>query len=194
MKESTRFKDVLLGLFVIATIGFGVYWFASALIDKIAGIEGDLGKTLVTSSVTILLAVISLIGGKLWEQKLKIREDIRAKKIPVYEKQIETFFSVFLAEKVGGEKPADGEIAKAFMHFTEKLIIWGNSDVIKAWVNFRLNKWDESSGETSLKLMEDLFLAIRKDLGNDSKNLANHELIRLFVNDLDTVVPPKLRK
>lgn len=182
MKESTLFKDVLIGLFVIAAIGFGLYWFASALIDKIAGIEGDLGKTLVTSSVTILLAVISLVVGKLWEQRLKIRDDIRARKIPVYEKQIETFFSVIMAEKIKGKKINERELAKAFTEFSEKLIVWGSSDVIQAWVKFRTTKFEGAQG---LRIMQDLFLAIRKDLGNDTSKLKDGELLRLFVNDLD---------
>ena len=169
-------------MFALTVAGFGLYWFVAALIDKLASVQGDLSKTLVASSATIIIAVITLVVGKVWEQKLKTREDIRAKKIPVYEKQIETFFSVFMSEKISGKKISERELMKAFTAFSEKLIVWGSSEVIQAWVNFRTIKHEGAQG---LKMMEELFLAIRKDLGNDSSQLKNHELLRLFVNDLD---------
>ena len=182
MQEPSPFKAVLIGLFALTVAGFGLYWFVAALIDKLASVQGDLSKTLVASSATIIIAVITLVVGKVWEQKLKTREDIRAKKIPVYEKQIETFFSVFMSEKISGKKISERELMKAFTAFSEKLIVWGSSEVIQAWVNFRTIKHEGAQG---LKMMEELFLAIRKDLGNDSSQLKNHELLRLFVNDLD---------
>jgi hypothetical protein len=182
MKESSPIRDIAIGLATLAIAGAGLYWFIALLIDKIASIEGDLGKTLVTTSATILLAVLSLVGGKLWEQRLKIRDDIRSRKIPVYEKQIATFFSAIMSEKIKGKKISDRELAKAFTEFSEKLIVWGSSEVIQVWVKFRTTKFEGAEG---LKTMEDLFLAIRKDLGNDNANLKNHELLRLFVNDLD---------
>jgi hypothetical protein len=182
MKEPSPFRDVAVGIITLAAVAFGLYLLVAALIDKLASIEGDLSKTLVTSSVTVIIAVFTLVGGKLYEQRLKIREDIRARKIPVYEKQIETFFAVFMGDKIGGRKLSERELAKAFTAFSEKLIVWGSSEVIQAWVKFRTTKMDGTEG---LKVMQDLFLAIRKDLGNDASKLKNHELLRLFVNDLD---------
>jgi hypothetical protein len=186
MKKLNDFFAVIWGVIlmvvVLAVFGFGIYWFVAALIDKIASVEGDLGKTLVTSSVTILIAVISLVGGKLYEQKLKIREDIRLKKIPVYEKLIGTFLSVVMQDKLKKKKITEQELAAAFVEFSEKLMIWGSSDVIKAWVKF---KKVGTEGHAALYAIEVLFLAIRKDLGNDVSLLKNHELLHLFVNDLD---------
>ena len=190
MQETSPFKAVLIGLFAMTVAGFGLYWFVAALIDKLASVQGDLSKALVASSATIVIAAITVVLGKLWEQRLKTREDIRAKKIPVYEKQIETFFSVFMSEKISGKKISERDLMKAFTAFSEKLIVWGSADVIQAWVKFRTTKFDGADG---LKVMDELFLAIRKDLGNDSSKLKNHELLRLFVNDLDeNGTPPKL--
>jgi hypothetical protein len=182
MQSPSPFKAVLIGLFAIAALGFGLYWFVAALIDKLASVQGDLSKTLVASSATIIISVLTLVVGKVWEQKLKTREEIRAKKIPVYEKQIETFFSVIMSEKISGEKVSERDLMKAFAAFSEKLIVWGSADVIRAWVKFRTTKFDGAEG---LKMMDDFFLAIRNDLGNDSSKLKNRELLQLFVNDLD---------
>ena len=184
METKTNFKSIGLALTLFFILGWGVYIFVAALIQKLGSVQSDLVKTLVTSAVTAIVAVATLVGGKIWEQRLKIRQDIRDKKIPIYEQHIQTLFRVFMAAKVGKEPPTQQELTQAFASFSEKMIVWGSSEVIKAWGAFKMTPVDTANPTKAFLVMERLFKAIRKDLGNDVSGLAHGDLLRLFVNDL----------
>lgn len=185
MDDKQQSVNMFVSLLVVGLLGLGVYWLITAIIDKLNSVDSDLGKALVTGGVTVSVAVVSLVIGKLWEQQVKIQQDIREKKIPVYEKQIEIFFSIMFAEKYGGKKPTEDELGKAFQDFTEKLIIWGSAEVIQAWLAFRLHDWQNSNTVEGFLKVEILLKAIRKDLGNSNSNLAVGDITKLFVNDFN---------
>ncbi len=174
-------------LVVLAILAGGLYFFVAAVLDKLNSLNSDLGKAIVAGAVTLFAAVVTLVGGKIWEQRVKIQQDVREKRLPVYEKQIETFFSVLFAEKIGNEKPSEQDIQKAFLAFTEKLIVWGSPEVIQAWSAFRLNDWTSSTPEAGFLKVEAFIRAIRKDLGNSNAGLPAGDLMRLFINDMPAV-------
>ena len=173
-------------LVVVAVLGLGVYWFISALIEKLNAVNSDLGKAIIAGAVTLSVALVSVVVGKVWEQRLKLQQDVREKKVPVYEKQIETFFSVLFAPKEGENKVSEEELKKAFQGFTEKLIIWGGPEVIQAWSAFRLHAWQNSKAEQGFLKLEAFLKAIRKDLGNSNGSLAAGDLVKLFINDFQS--------
>ena len=161
-----QLKALVVPLLLIALLGFGSYWFIAALIDKLNSVNSDIGKAIIAGAATIIVTVLSLVAGKIWEQKIKIRQDIRDKKIPVYEQQM----------------------IKAFSTFTEKLIIWGDPLVIKAWSEFRLN----ADPKQFLIKWQSFLMALRKDIGNSNANLEGGDLMRLFINDYGAEVPAQI--
>lgn len=174
---------LVVSLIIVALLGVGLYFFISAILDKLNALNSDLGKAIIAGAVTVAAAIVTLVVGKVWEQKVKIQQEIREKKIPVYEKQIETFFAVMFAEKITGQATSQEDIQKAFLIFTEKLIIWGSPDVIRAWSSFRLHDVKNSKPTEHLLKLEMFIRAIRTDLGSSNATLPTGELMRLFVND-----------
>jgi hypothetical protein len=185
MNDKQQPVNIFVSLLIVGLLGLGLYWLITSLIDKLNSVDSDLGKALVTGGVTVSVAVVSLVIGKLWEQQVKIKQDIREKKIPVYEKQIETFFSIIFAEKNGQRKLTEDEIGKAFQEFTEKLIIWGSEEVIQAWLAFRFCDWQNNDSIEGVLKIETLLQAIRKDLGNSNSKLKVGDITKLFVNDFN---------
>ena len=164
-------------------LGWGVYLFVAALLDKLSSVQSELAKAIIAASATVLAAVIALVAGKIWEQRLKIRDEIRAKKIPIYEKHIATFFRIFFAPKITGKQPDQKELVAAFAAFSEQMITWGSSDVIKAWNEFRSLDHAATPPKEQIDRLEGIFMAIRKDVGNDVRSLQKGDLLRLFLND-----------
>ncbi|MGK7943441.1 MAG: hypothetical protein AB4058_03130 [Microcystaceae cyanobacterium] len=191
MNDKQQPLSLLIALLVVIILGWGIYWIITALIDKLNSVNSDLGKAFITGGVTVLIAVISLVIGKIWEQKIKIEADMREQKIPMYEKQISTFFSIIFAEKYGEKKPNENDIGKAFQDFTEKLIIWGSAEVIQAWMEFRVYDWTNSNSNEGFLKVENLLKAIRKDLGNSNDQLKNGDILKLFINDFNPELLPK---
>lgn len=167
--------------FVFA-LGTGVYLFVAAIL-KLAPGQSELVKTIVAVSGTILAAVISLVAGKLLEQRLRIRDEIRSRKIPIYEKHLSSFFKVFFGQQISGRAPSQEELIAAFAEFAQQAIIWGSVDVIRAWVRFRSLDQRATPPQQQLDALEDLFLSIRKDIGSETRRLGKGELFGLFVND-----------
>ncbi len=187
--------EIFISLLVVFLLGIGLYLLITAFIDKLNSVGSDLSKAIITGGVTVSVAVFSLVIGKLWEQQVQIQQNLREKKIPVYEKQIEIFFSAMFAEKYGDKKLTKEEIAKAFNKFTEKLIIWGSAEVIKAWSDFRLHNWENGKPAEGFLKVEYLMKAIRKDLGNSNSNLSDGDIVKLFINDFTVAIadtPEKL--
>jgi hypothetical protein len=187
-----QLQSIALGLLVLFAIGVGVFWFAAAMIRLLGSVQSDFLKTLVASAGAVVAAAITIVGGKIWELKIKIRQDIREKKVPVYEGLVKMFFRMFYAESLGEQRPSEQELRKTFAEFTEQLVMWGSSEVIRTWGQFRTQRFDIADFKKSTDQMEGIFRAIRKDLGNDIKKLRSGDLLRLWVNDprLGTGLPP----
>jgi hypothetical protein len=194
MDLRSQIQSVAIGIATVFGLGFGAYLFIVAVIDKLNSVSGDLSKALIAGGIAICTAVATLVLGKIWERKLQIQQHIRERKIPVYEEQIRTFFGVLFESKF--KKPDDTNdpeaLAKAFVAFSEKLVIWGGPDVIKAWCEFRSNDWETSTHAQSLAKLETFIKAVRKELGNANKSLDKGELLRLFINDYDESIAKKL--
>ena len=89
------FKSILIAIlfFTIVTgLGYGLFVFLTALIEKLNSIDSDLSKTIVGSSLAVLGAAITIAAGKILEQRIKIKQEVREKKVPVYEEQMEAIF------------------------------------------------------------------------------------------------------
>lgn len=176
--------SLVIALAVVGLLGLGVYYFLVAVIDKLNAVNSDLGKAVVAGAVAVAAAIVTQVVGKVWEQRVKIQQEVREKKVPVYEKQIETFFAVMFAQKAGGTPPSQEDLQKAFMAFTEKLIIWGGPGVIRAWSAFRHHDWGNTAPAEGMLRLEEFLREIRTDLGNSNTGLPQGELMRLFINDL----------
>ena len=74
---------------------------------------------------------------------------------------------------------------------TPELIIWGSDEMLEAFHKFRTHSIRSSNENNKspyeiLIVVEDLLLAIRKDLGHKNKNITRGKILGLFINDLPT--------
>lgn len=142
---------------------------------------------LVAASIAAAASVISISLSKAYEARIAIRQDLRSKRIPVYEGIVNTTMRIMLGEKAGLTPLTEKELGQWFLQTTEKLTIWGSDDLIRAFGNFN-NGAAERSGIHGLYELETLLLAIRRDLGHKNKNLARGSVLRLWVTDMDEIL------
>ncbi len=186
-KTTIDIKTLLVGGAIFLAFGaavlFGTYLFFAALIEKLNSVNSDIGKAVLGAAATIIVAVLSIVVAKLWEQRTAIKNENRQKKIPIYEAQIDTFFDLIFANKTGKQPMNTEKLEKGFADFTKKLIIWGSEDVILKWNTFRTTKWDKVDPLEMMMAFEDFLLALRKDIGNKTGSLPKGTLLSLFLND-----------
>ena len=149
-------------------------------------LESDIAVAVIAASASISVSLISLVVSKYLESKAAIIQEIRAKKIPIYEELISVLMRFVFAQKLGLEPMSESELMKFMAEFTEKITVWGSDDVIKAWRKFRLSAGGGSNPQSILFVYEDMLLAIRKDLGHKNSGFKKGTLLGLFVNDIDS--------
>ena len=70
----------------------------------------------------------------------------------------------------------------AFLSFSKKLLLWGSPAVIQKYENFR-KAGQNRSGMELLGFADDVFRAMRADLGLSNDGLGRGDLIKLFLSD-----------
>ena len=136
-KQLCKTLGILLTFIVL--LGAALCLFTWGMLSLLGSVKGDLSKAIITAAVAILGSAFTLVFGKLWEQRIKIRDEIRAKKIPIYEAHVSTFFKIFFGHRDSTKPPTETELkkverenVKAFEAFAEQMVTWGSSEVIKA--------------------------------------------------------------
>jgi hypothetical protein len=177
----TTFGFILLGLIV-----WGGYELSIVIVSIFKTIDPKLAAGIVVASATVLVSVITVLFSKKQENKANVENHLREKKIPIYKKIIEFIFLITFAEKCGKEQPTEEEMMQFFADTTRDLVIWGSKDIVNAYGDFKdvLSNFAEINDTTAmLAAVEDLFFAIRKDLGHTHKNDKRGDILRLYVND-----------
>ena len=188
-KLNRRIQFIRVLIFIVIILGviaFSIYIFWK-LIEKS---PINVSTTIIVASSTVLLSIITLIISKSWERKLNIENEMRLKKIPIYEEFMTFWFkNIFSINKENKIEPlSQDEIVRSMGTFTEKIIIWGSDSVIKNYSNFRqfsfnADRNDEEHMKLFIILFEQLLFSIRKDLGHKNYGLKTGDIISLFMTD-----------
>ena len=136
----------------------------------------------------ILVAAITVLGsvlGSAWIASFNarraservVREANRAKKAEAYHTFMDVIKSI-VKSKGDVKTVQQQQIVRAFEDFTATVVIYGGPEVVLAF-----GKWRENADnpQESVRLTDGILRAIRTDLGESNKGVAEHELFGLFV-------------
>lgn len=167
--NNSKDKWILGTVIIIFSIGLLVFfWKASA------GVIG----TAITAFAGVSVAIIT-------QHKIKLREieeAHRGKKIEIYQKFLDTVMSLLggVNENISVQAPTEQELADYLFTFKKDILLWGSPKVIKTQLEFE--KVSESGGDV-LEAMNNIYKAIREDIGLSNDGLDNLELIKIFLNE-----------
>lgn len=177
---------MLVGLVILAGVCCLLYWVVAASAAFVAGLESDTAVAFVSSAAAIVGSAVTIALGKIYETRASIRSHLREKKTPIYESIVATLFRVMFAAKLKKEQLSEDELVAFFVKTTETLTIWGSDEVVAAFSRFRAQA--SENPKESIFVMEELLLAIRKDLGHKNKAMGRGSILRLFVTDIDIIL------
>lgn len=140
---------------------------------------------IVGPSIAALGAVAAVVVGQVAQRRLLNIQARREQMLPMYEDFLEAFFESMQA---GGTEPTPSFV-DVFNRFAQKLLLWGSADVVKAWLNIRSIAARDGQAAEMADGLEQLLLAIRKDLGHRDGKLGHHDLLGTFLNDLHELGP-----
>jgi ABC-type lipoprotein release transport system permease subunit len=188
-KKTTKVS--LIAAFILLVIILGLLvWMIISIIHLFSSLQKEVIATIIAVTGTVLVSVFSVIVTKYLERKRAIEQEIRNKKIPMYEFFVEFWFKVIYIQKQTGKEMSEQEMIEFFTKFTQQIMVWGSDSVIKRWSDFRnkIGTLSQHKEDFSFALMfefEQLLLEIRKDTGHKNKKLVKGDLLGLFINDLD---------
>lgn len=149
-------------------------------------LESDLAVGIVAAAATGAVSVVSLTISKAYETQTAIRQELRAKKTPIYEGIVETLFRALYAGKLGKQPLSEQDLMKFFAETTERLTIWGSDELVRAFGSFKQVCAARPESKDVIFSFERLLFAIRRDLGHKNRGLGRGSILRLFVNDIDS--------
>lgn len=145
----------------------------------------------------VLVPVITFFTTRSLQQRRARDDAIREKRTDFYDKAMRgLLLNLGLDQTV--KKPTPKQQVKFIANITPDFVLYGSRGVVRAWVHFRAVGQD--SAPTNVRILwafENLLRAMRRDLGHLVPSSRDLELLRMFVNDLDTLLPqrqPRLRK
>lgn len=142
---------------------------------------------IIAGVATVLVSVFSILWSKRSERLREIEQEQRKQKLPIYEEFVAFVLKLILAEKLGNKPVPEKEMIKFMSTFAQKLIVWGADEVLSEYVAFR-HMAATGSGLQIAFAVEKLLLAIRKDIGHKNAKLQSGDILRVFINDIDTAL------
>lgn len=97
-QAKTKWWQVLLSLIVVIGLCIALWYIAFGLWKVFSGLQKEIAA-LVAASATILVAVFSVTGAKYYERKQAIEQELRQRKIPIYENFIKFLFKFLELKK-----------------------------------------------------------------------------------------------
>lgn len=186
-KRNSNVVETIGGFIVLVVAIAAVYGLGKAVIAAFSGLDANYGAALIAAAGTIIVSVFSVVVSRYLETRAAIRQELRGKKIPVYEDLISFMLKILMASKLGKEI-TEKDLVEFMSDFTQRAMVWASDDVLNAWIKFRLTSINNAeTNNPPVHLMfvyEDLIRAIRKDLGHKNKDLTKGKLLSLFVNDI----------
>lgn len=177
---------VVVGFGIILSIPASIYFIGKEFFSFLSAVDKTVAAAIIAASGTTIAAVFTVVIGHSINKKREIEDAHRSYKIKLYSKFID--FTIDWVFKNSGsktkakEEKLQKELEAYFIEFSKELTLWASPGVIKAWSNFRDRAGQENPVDILLSI-DQIYRAMRKDLGNSNFGLDKKALIMLFLNE-----------
>ncbi|MDR3693730.1 hypothetical protein [Mucilaginibacter sp.] len=184
MKHKTNFWKTIGSIIIIGILCYLGFVLISTLVKYIQLVSPNI----IAATIAGLVTVVGYFISRNFERKKIIEQQIREKKLPVYEEFISFLFDVLKRSKI--DQPMSAiEMDNFIMDFNKKSIVWLSDSSLKSFIKWKSASIAHYEGHEAniqyLFILEELLLEFRKDIGHSNKGLQKGDLLKLFVNDMD---------
>lgn len=178
-------KQILFGLILLAILIYTGWIAISFFIDSLKNADAKIASAIIAGMFTIFAGLAAVIITQRQIKLREIQEAHREKKIEIYSNFITAATTMVAAQNASLDiKPlSEKELISVMFNFKKEILLWGSPEVIKAQLKFQTLSHDGSS--LILFAVNDIYKAMRNDIGLSNSGLSNNELIKLFMIDSD---------
>ena len=185
-KEQNK-KQIVLGLILIAILIYVGWTSISFFIDSLKNADAKIASAIIAGMFTIFAGLTAVI---ITQRQIKLRdiqEAHREKKIEIYNNFITAATTMVAAqnENLDIEPLSEKELISVMFNFKKEILLWGSPEVIKAQLKFQTLA--HTGAGVVLFAVNDIYKAMRNDIGLSNSGLNNNELIKLFMIDSNEV-------
>ena len=174
----------ILGFIFVAVALYLAWLVLSFFTNILSAADPTRAATIIGTMITAFVALVSAILTQRLIKLREIEEAHRQKKVEMYQNLIQIITSVLAGqnEQVSIEAPTEQELIDKLFKYKSDVLLWGSPKVIKSQL-----EWDQLSSKDGdiFTIVNNLYKAIREDMGLSNSGLNNLELIKLFLKDPD---------
>lgn len=187
MRKSTQ---VVIGIVLIGFLLFGFWEAVAYFIALLSAASPEVAAAVIGGMFTALVGIIAAL---LAHRSARIRasdDAHRVKKVEIYRDFLEIVARQMANEndKVSIKPLKESELIKFLVSFRSDIMLWGSPSVINAFRNF--NVQCQTGGISMFNAVDNLYRAIRKDIGLNNWGLEQNALVKMYLsdpNELDTL-------
>lgn len=182
MELFKKIVSVVVATVVASALIYGLYWLALELFTLLAKLQNEVLAALSGAMATVLAGITAVIISQKQSKQRDIDESHRSKKVEIYKTFLDAVSGVMATqnENVSKKGPTDQELVDYLVEFKTELVLWGSPLVIKRQLEFE--KASRNNGNI-FTAVDNLYKAIREDIGLSNKNLNSHELVKMYLSD-----------
>lgn len=181
--------SVVFSLALAAVLGFTIWPLVSQTINVLLETNPEVAAAIIATSGTIVAGVVAVIVSQQRSKSRDIAEAHRSTKVEVYSKFIKGTMNLvrtgtkkkLTVDQLRGNK----ELENFFFDVSTNFVLWASPTVFRAYENYR--KAGLTASAEILLRVDDVFSAIRKDLGHSNRGLARGALMKVFLSDPESI-------
>ncbi len=175
-----NFRIILLGI-IILLIYKGIKEFYPSIIQLDIKNIGSI----LTGAITLTVGLGAVLVSQSKIKKRELAEAHREKKVELYNRFNDKIFELFagINENVTGDKPTEQDLIDFMMNFKKDLMFRASPKVIKTVIRFEKYSNKPKNTNSVLRLVDDIYRAMRADIGLSNFGLGNLEMIQIFLKD-----------
>ena len=165
-------------------------WIAIAFfVNRLTSLDPEIAAKIIGAMVTVFVTLTAVIITQRGIKLREIAEAHRGKKVEIYVKYLTKIASLFFGQndQVTIKAPSEQELIDYIVGFKTEILLWGSPKVITSQIEFERS----GSDRDRFKALDNLFKAIREDIGLNNASLNNLELVKIFIkdpNELDKIM------
>lgn len=193
MKNIKVFIQTIASLFILMASSFFLWKIGAFFVKSLIATDPRFSASIIGAMATTIVGISATIITQTQIKSREVEEAYRTKKVEIYEGFLNTIASVLMGvnNDVSLKAPSQQELVDYLVKFKTDILLWGSPEVIKCQLSFELAAKEKKDVFIAV---DNLYKAIRKDLGLSNQGLNNYELIKMYLKDsqeLDQIIASK---
>ncbi len=184
MKTIIKIGQVAFGFLIIIVLSYLLYLTVVDVAAWLFKLQKEILAALIGAVATVFAGIAAVIITQRQSKQRDIEESHRPKKVEIYKKFLDTISGLMANhnEKVSKKGMTDQELIDYLVEFKTELLLWGSPLVIKRQLEYEKVARENGNLFTAL---DNLYRAIREDIGLSNKGLNTHDLMKMYLSNPD---------